>query len=159
MADLVYLHIGCANLYYQGFINSDSRTSWKGKPHKLDKVMDISLPWPYENESVDGIVSMHVLQQLTWRELIAALRESKRVLKKGCKMRIGVPMIENGKSLDYLLGWKNVNLFCREMWDRVLMGHIKFSEIKWCKYQETDVPIFKQVDNRPEQTFYIEVTK
>jgi hypothetical protein len=67
------LHVGCANRYCEGFVNSDMRTEWKGKPHKLDLVMDMTEPWPYDDESVDGIVGMHVFQQLDWRGPVAGL--------------------------------------------------------------------------------------
>jgi predicted SAM-dependent methyltransferase len=159
MGNLVLLHIGCANRYIKGFINSDLRKEWKGKPFKLDQVMDITIPWPYLDESVDGIISMHLFQQLTWRELVTALRESYRVLVKGGVMRIGVPTIENGKPLNYLLGWKNINLFSYELLDKVLIEHIGFISIRQCKYQESKIPDFVLVDNRQSQTMYIEVTK
>lgn len=158
--DKILLHIGCANRLYEGFVNIDKFTvSPRGKSYTLDKVMDIGKTWDYADESVDGIVSMHVLQQITWRELVVALREAYRVLKKGGVMRIGVPTIENGRSLDYLLGWANINLYSVELLSLVLVKHIGFTGCKYCKYQETAIPEFAQVDNRPDQTFYFEVTK
>ena len=158
MEDLILLHLGCADRYIKGFINSDKSTEWKGGKYKLDCIMDITKPWNFPDNSVDGIISMHVLQQLTWRELLVTLREARRVLSTGCVMRIGVPMIENGKTLDYLLGWNNINLFSYELLENVLT-QIGFRKIKRCKYQESAVEAFKQVDNRPDQTIFIEVTK
>lgn len=152
------LHIGCANRYYDGFINSDVLTEWKGKTHKLDMVMDVSKPWPYEDNQVDGIVSMHVLQQLVWRDLIYALNEAYRVLKPGGVIRLGVPAIEKGKPLEYLLGWNNINLFSSDLLS-IVLSKIGFLQIKECKYQESKVSEFIQIDNRPEQTIYLEAVK
>lgn len=155
----VLLHVGCANRYYDGFINSDMCTGWKDKEYKLDLVMNMAEPWPYENESVDGIVGMAVFQQLVWRDLVVAFQESFRVLKPGGVMRLGVPMIENGKPLDHLLGWNNINLFNYPLLKTVLVEHIGYTSIKLCKYRETSVPEFAQIDNREDHQFYIEVTK
>jgi SAM-dependent methyltransferase len=158
----VLLHIGCADRYFEGFINSDKYTvSPKGSSYRLDKVMDIARPWPYDNESVDGIVSMHVLQQLTWRELVIAFREAYRVLKKGGVMRFGCPMIEIvDKDLDYILGWRNINLFSFDLLKRVLVDRIGFSHFRERGYQRSRMPELAQVDNRPDRgTLYFEVVK
>lgn len=143
------LHIGCGNQRHQGFINTDKTE------------MDISKPWPYANESVDGIVSMQVLQQLAWRDLIFALNESYRVLKKGGVMRFGTILVESDKPLDFVLGFKNITLFSFDLLKRVLIDRVGYSSIRICKYRETTVPEFVPVDNRHvgKGTVYIEVIK
>jgi ubiquinone/menaquinone biosynthesis C-methylase UbiE len=160
MEHLKLLHVGCANRYYEGFINSDMRAEWKGKAHKLDLQMNLGEPWPYEDESVDGIVGMHVFQQLYWRNLLVAFREAYRVLKPGRALRMGCPMVEiEDRSLDYLLGWNNINLFSFDLLERVLR-RIGFTQIKNCEYQETSIEEFKQIDNRKDRgTWYIEAIK
>jgi len=157
MGDMI-LHIGCENKYYEGMINSDVVIDERKKPRKLDMVMDVSKPWPYKDNSVDGIISMHVLQQLVWRDLVFAMKEAYRVLKIGGVMRLGVPAIENDKPLEYLLGWNNVNLFSVDLLSNVL-SKIGFLHVKLCHYQESKVPQFIKVDNRPEETIYLEVVK
>jgi predicted SAM-dependent methyltransferase len=152
--DKIFLHIGCGDRRIEGFINSD-----KNPVSNLDKKMDIRYTWPYRDNTVDGIVGISVFQCLTWRELIFAFRESYRVLKKGGVMRIGVPLIENGKPVDYLLGWNNINLFSYELLDKVLIKHIGYLECRLCNYCETSITELAQGDNRPEQIFYIEVRK
>lgn len=149
MEEEVILHIGCANRRARGFVNSDK------DPHPPDQKMDIRDSWPYEDESVDGIVSVSVFQCLTWRELIFALRESYRVLKSGKIMRVGIPIIENGKPLDYLLGWNNINLFNYSLMERVLLD-IGYSKCRKRNYKEGK---WSEVDNRPRQIFYMEVIK
>lgn len=161
MAYLKLLHIGAGGRYYDGFINSDMRESWKGKKHRQDLVMDISKPWPYEDKSIDGIVSMHALQQLAWRDLIVALKESYRVLKIGGVMRFGCPMIEIGnRDLDYLLGWNNINLFSFDLLKRVLVDRIGYSSIRERGYRRSTLPELAKIDNRRDRgTMYIEVIK
>lgn len=150
------LHVGCGNRIYEGFINSDKNVH--GRPIEE---MDLAKPWPYADESVDGIVSMHVLQQLTWRELVVALSESYRVLKKGGVMRFGAPIVEmEDRSLEYLLGWNNINLFSFDLLERVLVGRIGYSQIKKHWSRRSAMPELARLDNRHNRgTIYIEVMK
>ena len=161
MENLVLLHVGCANRYVEGFINSDKRTAWNGHENKLDLVMDLGQVWPYEDESVDGIVSMHVFQQLTWRELLVAFSEVKRVLKPGGVMRMGVPMVEiKDKSLNYFLGWNNINLFSFDLLKQVLIDRMGFSEISNKRFGHSELPELAKLDNRQNRgTHYIEIIK
>ncbi len=141
------LHIGAGKCRHEGLINL------------TEKEMDISKTWPYENESIDGVISMQVLQQLYWRDLRTALRETYRVLKTEGVMRAGTMLIENN-AIDYMLGWKNVNMFSFDLLKRVL-EQIGFREVRLCAYQETAIEEFKVVDNRPEGlgTSFVEARK
>lgn len=149
MYHMTLLHIGCGNRRYEGFVNVDKAE------------LDISKTWPYGDETVDGIVSMHVLQQLTWRELVVALRESHRVLKKAGVMRFGCPMVELAKwDLDYLLGWNNINLFSEDLLRTVLVDRIGFSVFHKSTYGQSLQQILARVDNRRDRgTVYFDVVK
>jgi predicted SAM-dependent methyltransferase len=153
----VLLHVGCANRIYPGFINTDKR-DW-GVPGS--SIMDISQTWPYEDNSVDGIVSMHTLQQLNWRDLVIALKESYRVLKPGGVMRFGCPMAEiSDKSLEYLLGWNNINLFSEDLLRIVLVDRIGFKSFRERGFRRSVLSELARVDNRPHRgTLYFEVIK
>lgn len=155
------LHVGAGGLYYEGFENSDMRREWKGKVLKLDQVFPLGGIWPYEDASVDGVVGMHVFQQLTWRELVMAFQEIYRVLKPGGVLRMGVPLVEMREySLDYLLGWNNITLLSFDLLSQVLVNRIGFAKLEERRYQETAIPEFKQVDNRRDRgTAYLEATK
>lgn len=159
--DKILLHVGCANRYYDGFINSDKRTEWDGKAYRLDLVMPLGEPWPYEDDSVDGIVGMHVFQQLSWRELVVAFGEAKRVLKKGGVLRMGVPMVEiTEKPLNWLLGWNNINLFSFDLLKMVLVDRFKFKHFRERGYRRSRIRELGNLDNRPDRgTRYIEVVK
>jgi len=160
MEPLRLLHIGCGGDYRKGFINTDKDThSKRGRKYKLDMVMELSEPWPFEDNSIDGIISMGVLQQLHWRELIFALRESYRVLKKGGVMRMGVTALEKGKVIDYILGWNNINVFSYDLLRTILTFHIGFTFCWEKNYKESSIEEFKKVDNKQEQLIYVEVMK
>ncbi len=132
---MTYLHIGCGRKIYQGMVNL------------TEKEMDISKPWPYQDATIDAIVSMQVLQQLYWRDLIKALHEAYRVLKPGGVFRAGTMLIDDNKA-EYALGWDNINLFSLDLLKRVL-EQVGFKEIRLAKYQDSIIEEFKVVDDRP----------
>lgn len=143
----VLLHIGCGNCRFEGLINTD-------------KDMDISKPWPYDEESVNGIISMQVLQCLTWRELIMCFSESLRVLKKGGVMRMGVNLVETNYPLDKILYGANINLFSYDLLRSILIERVGYSSIRLCKWRDSIVPEFVPIDSRHHKgSSYLEVTK
>lgn len=158
MEDLKLLHLGCGGIYLEGFVNCDkTNVSPRGKEYQVDKLFDLKDSWPFEDESIDGIVSMHVLQQLYWRDLVRALVEAHRVLKTNGVMRIGVPTIENGKPLDYLLGWANINLFSVALLNHVLT-EVGFTVVS-TRYQQSLNNKLAMADNRSDQTIFLEAVK
>jgi hypothetical protein len=148
MGDLKLLHIGCGNRRHEGFINTDKEE------------MDISKHWYYDDESIDGIVSMQVFQCLTWKELMHAFREAHRVLRDGGVMRMGVSLVETNYPLERVLYGNNINLFSFDLLKNVLVDRVGFSSIKLCGFRETSLPEFAKVDNRHNRgTSYLEVIK
>jgi ubiquinone/menaquinone biosynthesis C-methylase UbiE len=137
------------------------RTEWKGKKHRLDLVMDMTKPWPHRDNSVDGIVGMHVFQQIDWRGLVVAFKEAYRVLKEGGVLRIGCPMVEiEDRPLEYLLGWMNINLFSADLLKRVLVKRIGFRHFRQRGFGRSRIPELAKIDNRPGRgTLYYEVIK
>lgn len=158
------LHLGCANRYKEGFINTDRATTIQGvsgtTENKVDALLDIGKPWNFADNSIDGIVSMHVLQQVPWRELVFGLHEAHRVLKVGGVFRFGCPMIEcEDRNIDYLLGWNNINLFSKDLLTQVFK-RIGYSSFRECKFRESDMPILATLDNRRDRgTKYYEAKK
>lgn len=158
----ILLHIGCGDRYHKGFINSDKDNVWpdSGIPKKVDMIMDITARWPYENESIDGIISMVVFQCLTWIDLFYVFKQSYRVLKKGGVMRFGVVLEETNQPLRRFLYGHNIQIFNFELFRSVLIDRIGYKSIKLCNYQETLIPEFKAVDFRQNRgTSFIEVIK
>lgn len=143
----VFLHIGCGNRRFEGFINSDLTE------------MDVTKLWPYENESIDGIISMQLFQQLPWKGLLVAFKESFRVLKRSSVMRFGTMLIDDNNP-DYALGWKNVNLFSFNLLKEVLQ-YVGYAEVKRSDYKKSIIKEFRKIDNRHigKGTAYIEAIK
>lgn len=121
--------------------------------------MDISKPWPHKKETIDGIVAMQVFQQLHWRDLAVAFKESYRVLKKGGVMRFGTMLIDDNK-IDYALSWNNINLFSFDLLERVLK-QIGYRDVQIREYHDSAMPEIVHLDNRPKGkgTTYIEAIK
>jgi len=138
------LHVGCGPFKYDEYLNSD-------------KDMDITKRWPYENSSIDGIVAQHVFQEIYWRDLIQVFSEAYRVLKRGSRMRFGVPLLYPGVSLIHMLSWSNVNLFNPALLQMVLTS-VGFRQFDHLSYQNGTKELLL-ADNRPDETDYFEVLK
>ncbi len=83
---LIKLHLGCGEKHLDGFINVDCR-----KLSSVDKVCDLRKLNSFKNESVDVIYSSHVFEHFDINEGLVALKEWRRVLKKGGKLFLAVP--------------------------------------------------------------------
>ena len=145
---MMLLHIGCGKIKHEGFINTD-----KGD-------MDISKPWPYEDDSINGIISMMVIQCLGWKDLVTAFREAHRVLRPGGVMRMGLFLVETNHPLETFLYGDNINLFSFDLLKNILVNRVGFSDIELCGPKQTRIPEFAQVDNRHHKgASYVEVVK
>ena len=61
----------------------------KGKA--VDKVCDLTKPWPWKSNSIDELAANYLLQYLSAKERIHFANEAHRVLKTGGKCVIAVP--------------------------------------------------------------------
>lgn len=152
------LHLGCGPFIFEGFgyVNIDSKEELR---ESGVFIMDVTKPLPYSDNSVDGIVSMHMVVELPWRQMIEHFKDCYRVLKPGGVLRIGVPHIDNGYPLGHLLGYGNINLFNEALLIKVLEQcrftayRVNFKETR-SSHPEITVP-----DNRPEESMFIESVK
>jgi SAM-dependent methyltransferase len=83
------LNWGCGPNAIEGWLNSDRHAA-----SGIDIVGDILHGLPIESSSIDYIVAVHVLQDLTWGDIPPALREVLRILKPGGYFRLAVPDID-----------------------------------------------------------------
>jgi len=98
------LNWGCGPLTPFGWINSDIEAG-----PGIDIVADIRNGLPFPDNYFDYIVSIHVLPELSYREIDPALHELRRVLKPNGVLRLSLPDMDlainayRSKDLDYFL--------------------------------------------------------
>ncbi|HEY0562443.1 MAG TPA: tetratricopeptide repeat protein, partial [Methylophilus sp.] len=80
----IYLHLGCGERKFEGFINIDAETS-------ADMQLDLTQPLPWQKSSVSGIYSEHFFEHISQAQGLALLHECQRVLKPGGIVRIAMP--------------------------------------------------------------------
>lgn len=88
----IKLHIGCGNVYKEGWINIDNNEYNDIK--KLDLELDLVNPLPFPDNSVDFIFNEHFLEHLTVDEGKRAVSEFMRVLKPQGVLRIAMPSLK-----------------------------------------------------------------
>lgn len=83
------LNVGCGPSPVAGWLNAD-RTPAPG----VDVVGDLCAGLPLPPDAFDAIVAMHVLQDIAWLDLPAALAEIRRLLRPGGVLRLGLPDLD-----------------------------------------------------------------
>lgn len=89
----IYLNLGCGTTRLDGYVNVDAY----GEP---DLVWDLNeFPYPWADNSVDGIVMLHVLEHVDkWWECFT---ECARIMKPGGALQINVPDESSATALTY----------------------------------------------------------
>lgn len=83
------LNLGCGDKILPGYINVDVAQSTRDKAP--DVLCDLHKLTPFEDDSVDKILSVHVVEHF-WRwEIVDVLKEWTRVLKPGAVMILECP--------------------------------------------------------------------
>ncbi len=130
---------------------------------------------PFPDESVDYIYSSHLLEHLYKEDAKKLLKEAYRVLKKGGIIRICVPDLEYAislyqkgekeKALNYFFTTSKASYLSthRYMYDFDLLKHlleeVGFTNVKKCSFRQGMTPDIEILDNRPEETLYVEAIK
>jgi predicted SAM-dependent methyltransferase len=136
---------------------------------------DLTRDLPFVNASVDFVFCSHVLEHLSRQQSIHLLQEAHRILQSSGVIRVGVPDLERAVDL-YRAG------NAREMLDRYFfrsdagrlaqhrylydfplleeaLREAGFSHVERREFREGAVPDLVQLDNRPEQTLFVEAAK
>jgi len=89
------LNIGAQGNDPKGWLNTDL---WAG----CDGVafLDATKTFPFKNESFDYIFSEHMIEHISYESADFMVKECWRVLKKGGKIRIATPSLENFKGFN-----------------------------------------------------------
>jgi len=174
------LNWGCGTLPTPGWINSDIK-----EDQAVDVVCDILEGLPLEGDSIDYAVSIHALPELRLPDLVPALMELRRVLVPGGVLRLALPDLDRAirayldGDRDYFLvpdsdarapGAKFVtqmlwygyskSLFTADFIAE-LLERAGFREITPCSYRQTagPYPEIVELDNRPEESLFVEARK
>ena len=137
---------------------------------------DLSKGIPLHDGVADFIFTSHFLEHLYRKDADQMLRECHRVLKSGGVLRISIPDLEYALTL-YTAGHKEKmlqNYFFVEddesyysrhkyMYDYAMLerqlNNIGFLEVKRCRYLEGRVPDIEILDNRPDESLFVEAVK
>lgn len=71
------LHLGCGKNYLQGYVNIDLHSRIADIQH------DLTTPLPYQDNSIDEIISIHLIEHFTRMEWQRTISDWTRVLKRG----------------------------------------------------------------------------
>lgn len=135
--------------------------------------LEYGIPFPIE--SVDYIYTSHLLEHFRKDDAERFLKEAFRVLRINGRIRISVPDLEHAISL-YLQGKKEnaLDYFYTNpksghvgdheyMYDfemlKSLLLEVGFSVVERCSYQKGKTPDIDKLDNRPEESLFVEAIK
>jgi len=133
---------------------------------------DVRFGLPFPEASVDFLYASHFFEHLYRVEALALLQEARRVLKPTGIFRICVPDLEyamalwqrgeKDRALQFFFLDRDVSSFTRHryMWDfeslREILGKAGFSTVERCRFQIGRTPDLEMLDNRPDETLYVE---
>jgi predicted SAM-dependent methyltransferase len=174
------LNWGCGTEPEPGWINSDI----KDDP-SVEISCDILEGLPLKSGSIEYAVSIHALPELRYPDQVPALRELRRVLAPGGVLRLALPDLDRGirayldQDRDYFLipdddarsiGSKFIaqmlwygyskTLFTYDF-TAELLEKAGFSETRRCAFGQTGSPFpeIVELDNRPEESLFVEARK
>jgi SAM-dependent methyltransferase len=178
--DILRLNWGCGPTGEPGWVNSDIKSG----PH-VDLVCDIRDGLPLPNDSVDYAVSVHALPELPLSDLGLALRELRRVLKRGAPLRLvlpdlckGVEAYSRGDRAYFMIPDDDAGLLGSKLIIQLLWyGYVRtlfvpdfieeellksgYREVRHVAYRKTAsrYPEIVELDNREAESLFVEALK
>ena len=131
--ETIKLHLGCGTKKLPGWVNIDSVEGLKP-----DLIHDITLPLPYQNQTVDEILAEDLLEHFDKYMRFVVFGEWARVLKIGGTATIQVPNFKKILFRYFKFGYDNFVdfIFGENLWEsRIYIGH--FGNHKWGYSQKT----------------------
>lgn len=181
-----YLHLGCSNNRFDGWINADFYPEILPNFLKLSKFrglpewcFDFRRPMECGSEVFDGIFTEHTLEHLSPPEVAAIMNELYRTMKRGAWLRVIVPDLEkyvdfyNGRESSIGEKFKTAtsaiqsltqNHGHRSVWDftemKSLLLKSGFEEVKKVAFREgNDKTLLRDLEVRRWESLYIEARK
>lgn len=96
---MLKLHIGCGDVYLDGWVNVDIDSK------KADLIHDVRKPLPYKDNSVDFIYSEALIEHFTVDEVLKVLTDFHRILKPKGVLRIATIDLDY-IAFKYFFFWK-----------------------------------------------------
>jgi predicted SAM-dependent methyltransferase len=137
--------------------------------------LNVSKNFPFADNSVDAVFSSHIIEHLTESVARHMLQESLRVLKPGGVCRTVAPSLnwalslydeaQPEKMLDAILEQDHSNPKNRHQWMYTapslcrLKRSVGFVDVREFGYREGRLPDLEALDNRPENSIYVEGIK
>lgn len=173
------LNWGCGAHVAAGWINSDVKDA-----PEVDLVADIKRGLPLPSGSIDCAVSVHALPELSYRELLPALTELRRVLRVGGVLRLALPDLDRaiaayaarddayfhlvaddastpgGRLITQMLWYGYSRTLFTADFAVELLEQAGYAHVTICRAHETasEFPEIVELDNREEESFYVEAS-
>ena len=90
------LQLGTGSNVYDGWLNTDVVDYKRGNEVLY---LDVRKRFPLPDNSFDAVFSEHVIEHVTYRDGVHCLRECRRVLKPGGRIRVATPSLDRVISL------------------------------------------------------------
>ena len=159
-----------------GMISKDRYNQHRRGLFRKVKYMNLKRRFPYPDASFQWVFSSHVLEHLFPEDAQFCLREIFRILKIGGGLRIVLPDLDklvagyNPKNPEsFLIGifgaYKKTGSKNFHHWHynfnllKSILEDIGFSKICSYGFREGECPDIEILDNRPDESFYIEAIK
>lgn len=188
---MLYLNLGCGgnrpsdghwlniDNHYVTFsdLNCPERKNLDSEKNYLN--VDLTKGIPFQDDTVNGILSSHMIEHLNCHETVKFLKECRRVLKPGGVLRISVPDPErfHQLSIENCGDWGEPNrepsksfmeyaLFYQE--HKQLIGKDSVFCFLWMagfrtyevsKYMQSILSRLAELDNRPKFSLFVEAVK
>lgn len=137
---------------------------------------DLARSLPFREKTVDVFYSSHFFEHLFKKDAERLLREMQGALKEGGLIRIAVPdlahavgLYKDGKTKEMLENYFFVDdkssYLARHkyMYDfeslKALLVDAGYKNVRRCNYQEGAAPDLNSLDNRPEETLFVEASR
>ncbi len=174
------LQIGCGKFPRPGWVNTDNKV----RPG-VDCVTDLRADLPFADGTFDYAAAIHVLPHIPLAGLAPALARVRRVLKRGGVLRLAVPDLERAidayrrRDAGYFAvpdaQWKSLGakLVAQIVWHNDIrtpftydlaaeaIEKAGFAAAARCAFRETRsrFPEIVELDNRENESFFVEATK